>query len=529
MGEEGFSSDSSLLYHRNIPSAIADARAWELPDLSTTPNHPLKPRHLRLHDLFPDEAPIRGVDAVTGAGSCWATATCASRTPSPTRRAPCYRNGIGDECVYVERGSGTGRDRVRRVRRRAPATTSSSRAPRRTGGCPRRRGQRAAARLLHRGQQPHRAAEALPVALRPAARARAVLRARPARCPRGRCWPRTRRGGRRATEVFIKHRGNGPRRLVGTRPHLPFHPLDVVGWDGCLYPYAFNVARLRADHRPGAPAAAGAPGLRGLQLRGLQLRAAQGRLPPAVDPGALLPLQRRQRRGHVLRRRRLRGAQGLRHRQGLDLGPPRAATPTARSRARTRPRSGWSTSTSSRSWSTPSGRSSSARPGGRPTTAATRGPGPAAGRGRTARAAAPDWKTGAPTFPPYVIKRVRTPDGKDVMVGILGLVTPGVAIWDRDNVEGKVRFPRHRRAGQDVRAAPQARRRRRRHRLLPLRVQDVLLVRRRAALPRERQHPSGTNRSPTSTPSWSGTRTRRSPSSSSSTRRPAARSCCPSR
>jgi homogentisate 1,2-dioxygenase len=25
MGEEGFSSDSSLLYHRNIPSAIVDA------------------------------------------------------------------------------------------------------------------------------------------------------------------------------------------------------------------------------------------------------------------------------------------------------------------------------------------------------------------------------------------------------------------------------------------------------------------------------------------------------------------------
>ena len=27
MGEEGFSSDSSLLYHRGVPSAIVDARA----------------------------------------------------------------------------------------------------------------------------------------------------------------------------------------------------------------------------------------------------------------------------------------------------------------------------------------------------------------------------------------------------------------------------------------------------------------------------------------------------------------------
>src|SRR5512146_837783 len=51
MGEEGFSSDSSLLYHRGVPSAIVDSTVWELPDLSTTPNHPLKPRHLRLHDL----------------------------------------------------------------------------------------------------------------------------------------------------------------------------------------------------------------------------------------------------------------------------------------------------------------------------------------------------------------------------------------------------------------------------------------------------------------------------------------------
>ena len=37
MGEEGFSSDSSLLYHRGIPSAIVDARPWELPDQTPPP------------------------------------------------------------------------------------------------------------------------------------------------------------------------------------------------------------------------------------------------------------------------------------------------------------------------------------------------------------------------------------------------------------------------------------------------------------------------------------------------------------
>src|SRR3954471_16096537 len=51
MGEEGFSSDSSLLYHVGVPSAIVESQVWELPDLSTSPNHPLKPRHLNLHEL----------------------------------------------------------------------------------------------------------------------------------------------------------------------------------------------------------------------------------------------------------------------------------------------------------------------------------------------------------------------------------------------------------------------------------------------------------------------------------------------
>ena len=44
MGVEGFSSDSALLYHRNLPTAIVNAEV--APDYrgSLTPNHPLKPR-----------------------------------------------------------------------------------------------------------------------------------------------------------------------------------------------------------------------------------------------------------------------------------------------------------------------------------------------------------------------------------------------------------------------------------------------------------------------------------------------------
>ncbi len=55
VGEEGFSSDSSLLYHVGLPSALVDARPWELPDQATVPNAPLLPRHLKLHELFPGQ------------------------------------------------------------------------------------------------------------------------------------------------------------------------------------------------------------------------------------------------------------------------------------------------------------------------------------------------------------------------------------------------------------------------------------------------------------------------------------------
>lgn len=52
-----------------------------------------------------------------------------------------------------------------------------------------------------------------------------------------------------------------------------------------------------------------------------------------------------------------------------------------------------------------------------------------------------DWTSGKPIFPPYVLKRVKPKHGPAITVGILGLTTPGVAIWDKANVEGKVKFP----------------------------------------------------------------------------------------
>ncbi|MGW2299553.1 bifunctional metallophosphatase/5'-nucleotidase [Streptomyces sp. NPDC001809] len=52
-----------------------------------------------------------------------------------------------------------------------------------------------------------------------------------------------------------------------------------------------------------------------------------------------------------------------------------------------------------------------------------------------------DAKTLRPAFAPYSMHRLRTPQGKDVRVAVLGLTNPGIAIWDKANVSGKMVFP----------------------------------------------------------------------------------------
>ncbi|RVU22199.1 twin-arginine translocation signal domain-containing protein [Streptomyces antnestii] len=52
-----------------------------------------------------------------------------------------------------------------------------------------------------------------------------------------------------------------------------------------------------------------------------------------------------------------------------------------------------------------------------------------------------DAKTEKPAFPPYFMKRLRTPHGRDVTVAVLGLTNPGIAIWDKAYVQGVLKFP----------------------------------------------------------------------------------------
>ena len=235
MGEEGFSSDSSLLYHREIPSAMSDARVWaDLPDLSTTPNHPLRPYHFRLHELFAGDAPGQGLDVVQhrrlvlGNGDVRISYAVAD-SPSPY-----YRNAIGDECVFVEAGEARVETVFGALEARQgdfvviPRATVHRWVPTPDAGPLRAYCIEANSHIAPPKRYLSRYGQ--------------LLEHSPY-CERdlhGPAEPLLVEGS--DVEVYTKHRGNGPSGIVGTVVVQSHHPFDVVGWDGCLYPYTFNVS-----------------------------------------------------------------------------------------------------------------------------------------------------------------------------------------------------------------------------------------------------------------------------------------------
>ncbi|MGW1621655.1 bifunctional metallophosphatase/5'-nucleotidase [Streptomyces sp. NPDC002172] len=52
-----------------------------------------------------------------------------------------------------------------------------------------------------------------------------------------------------------------------------------------------------------------------------------------------------------------------------------------------------------------------------------------------------DAKTLTPAFPPYFIKKFHVPGAPPVKVAVLGLTNPGIAIWDKAYVQGRLAFP----------------------------------------------------------------------------------------
>jgi homogentisate 1,2-dioxygenase len=227
MGEEGFISDASLLYHVHPPTAITKSEAITSgdPAAGLAPNHPLLPRHYRTGDLAP------GGDLVLGRQLLMANddvriSFAAADTPSEL-----YRNSAGDEAVYVR--SGTARlESVYGTIDAGPGDYVVI--PRGTTHRWRPSPDVSAAQPLH----------ALVIEasghIRPPRRylsqygqflEHAPYSERDLRGPDG---PLLAEG--EDVPVIVRSRA-GLSRLS-----YAFHPFDVVGWDGCLYPYAFNIA-----------------------------------------------------------------------------------------------------------------------------------------------------------------------------------------------------------------------------------------------------------------------------------------------
>ncbi|RVW02508.1 homogentisate 1,2-dioxygenase [Rhodococcus spongiicola] len=230
MGEEGFTSDSSLLYHRHIPSAIVDSTVWELRDQTTTPNYPLKPRHLKLHELFREETWAE-TDVVTGRRLILGNADVRISYVVAARDSSLYRNAVGDEVVYVESGEAIVETVFGALRAHQGDYVLIPMS--------------ATHRWVSRGPEPLRAyiIEAsghIAAPKRYLSRFGQFLEHAPY-CERdlhGPTEPFVAEGT--DVEVLVKHRAAG--RIVGTRMVYANHPFDVVGWAGCLYPYTFNIS-----------------------------------------------------------------------------------------------------------------------------------------------------------------------------------------------------------------------------------------------------------------------------------------------
>ena len=226
MGVEGFSSDSSLLYHRHLPTAIVSSEVFDAPTFGRRPNHPLKPRHFKTHKL---DGAGQHRDAVLGRQHLLANADVRISYVVATEPSPLYRNAVGDECVYVESGEAVVESVYGALRVSAgdyvvlPTSTTHRWVP------------RGEARLLVTEASGH-----IQPPRRYLSRKGQFLEHAPycERDIRGPEEPLLADGS--DVEVLVQHRGAGST-SVWTRYVYATHPFDVVGWDGCLYPHAMSI------------------------------------------------------------------------------------------------------------------------------------------------------------------------------------------------------------------------------------------------------------------------------------------------
>lgn len=221
-GEEGFSGAYSLLYHQFPPTRVSKIARYGQACQDEWPQEIHRHHHLKTHDAPAGGDPIEGRRLLLFNGDC---ALSIVRPDQPMNYY--YRNAQADELLFVHEGDGTLETIFGLLPYRAgdylvlPRGTTWQLQP-----AP--------------GEQRLLVIEAFGGAIQPPRRYRnefGQLLEHAPYCERDLRMPaelplHTERG-----EYDVRVKVNGE---VMTYT-FDFHPLDVVGWDGCLYPYAFNI------------------------------------------------------------------------------------------------------------------------------------------------------------------------------------------------------------------------------------------------------------------------------------------------
>jgi homogentisate 1,2-dioxygenase len=221
MGQEGFSSDSSLLYHRYPPTAIVAAEAYDPPPYTQVANRPLLPRHLQTHKLDAGHA-----DAVLGRRTLLANADVRIGYGVADRPSPLYRNAVGDECLYIEAGRATVESTFGALSVGpgdyviVPTSVVHRIVP--TGDEP--------LRLLTIEATGHIGPPKRYLSVRGQFLEHSPYCERDVRGPDAPLQVDD-----TDVEVYVRHRGGWTRHVYA------HHPFDVVGWDGHLYPWVFSI------------------------------------------------------------------------------------------------------------------------------------------------------------------------------------------------------------------------------------------------------------------------------------------------
>lgn len=220
MGVEGFQGASSLLYHRGSPSAITSVEPGPAPDPELTANEPLLPWHLRAAnlpaggDLVTGRRALLGNDQVT---ISWAAARASSEL---------FRDAVGDEIVYLQSGRAVlesvfgGLDVGAGDYVVIPASTTH-RWVLPEGGTVEALVVEAAGHVEIPSRYLTRTGQL---------REGAPFSERDLRAPSGPLLVDAEQ-----VPVLVRTRAGWSRHCHAT------HPFDVVGWDGCCYPFALSI------------------------------------------------------------------------------------------------------------------------------------------------------------------------------------------------------------------------------------------------------------------------------------------------